>query len=561
MTRRTANGILRGILTIGVAFSLTAVDAQTPFTFRRPKDGTTVREKQRIEIPRASIKPGGFVALYLNNKFQVAIPPEDEEEGSNKPFTYFWDTKGTNVPDGEHVLRAILFEPSAAGDGGSVTETGRTEIRVTVANKIKDGPSSLRLRYRYREGDILEYSRNGKAAVVGGLTPNGKIGDEELGSVRSVLRLSIEDSRFNNAYQDTTYLIRNKLTALSILEGGQEQTFDPVQLSQSMYQEVVTTGRVKYETGERAGADEFTSLGLPVNNTIELPVLPELEVTVNGPSWRTPDQRIDIPGLSPAQQPKVTLENKLVGLEYENGRRTARIRQTFKGPLKEKLIFFGPADVRNPVVEFERDIYLAYESGQLVKMKRSLTISGTSTSPIGAPPTQNFTGGGSVGGGRAGGFTGPGAGGDLDFGGDKGAGTSFGGARGSSGRGGGAPSFGSPSGSSGRGGGAPQAGGGPGSGGRGGGFTAPGSGGRGGGAPQLGGGPGSGGRGGGAPQIGGGGGIGLGGVSGGDQQPHPVTLRSVTDTELLPTSLIGLGTARPAVKVVPTRTQPTNKKR
>src|SRR5207244_4112924 len=96
----------------------------------------TVREKLRIEIPRESIHAGGFVALYVDDTFAVALPPEEEEEGSAKvPFTYVWDTKGTGVTDGEHTLRAVLYEPSAGQQTG-VNEVARSEVRVTVANKI-----------------------------------------------------------------------------------------------------------------------------------------------------------------------------------------------------------------------------------------------------------------------------------------------------------------------------------------------------------------------------------------------------------------------------------------
>src|SRR5690348_14754916 len=73
-----------------------------PFTIRRPPDGATVREKVRVEIPRASIPPGGFVAVYVDGKFEVAVPPP--ENSSARDFSWVWDTKDMDVSDGEHTI-------------------------------------------------------------------------------------------------------------------------------------------------------------------------------------------------------------------------------------------------------------------------------------------------------------------------------------------------------------------------------------------------------------------------------------------------------------------------
>jgi hypothetical protein len=553
MTSRKATGLAVCALALGCFSSLSPAHAQAPFTIRRPKDGTTVREKLRIEIPSGSIHAGGFVALYIDDKFLIALPPEETEEGSaEKPFTYLWDTKGSGASDGEHTLRAVLYEPTAGASGTTigVNEVARSEVRVTVANKITDGPSALLLRYRYHEGDNLEYARDGKAVAVGALSESGKIGDEDLGAVKGTLRLAVEDTRFDSASQSSVYLVRNKLTSLSILNGAEEQVFEPSQLSNSMYQELLPDGRVQYETGDRTGTTEFTSLGLPVNNTLELPLLPTLEVSV-GSEWKTTNQRIDIPGLSPSKQPRVTLTNKLEDLEWEGGRRTAKIHQTYEGPLKEKEIQFGPVEVQSPQVKFSRDVYLAYDSGLLVRTIRTLTVEGRTTSPIGAPPAPptggGFQGGSPGFGGQGGqgmapgmsGFPGmsrPGLGQMGQRGKGAGFGGSFGGQAGSPPFGSGSPAFGggSPpfgSGSPAFGGGSPPFGGGS---------PAFGSGQ---GRPGLPGLPG----GGGSPAFNGGptGGLsGYPGAGGAEATPHKITLRSSTDTDLLNSSLIGGGVDR-----------------
>src|ERR1041385_8954054 len=146
MTGRKAIGLAVCALALGCFSNLSSAHAQgqAPFTIRRPSDGATVREKQQIVFPPKSVKPGGFVAFYLDGKFYVAVAPDDVDEGGgDNPFTFVWDTKGTGISDGEHTLRAVLYEPAGGANGVAVTEAGHSEVRLTVANKIKDGPESL----------------------------------------------------------------------------------------------------------------------------------------------------------------------------------------------------------------------------------------------------------------------------------------------------------------------------------------------------------------------------------------------------------------------------------
>src|SRR3954452_19910817 len=98
MTNRRLTGLALCALALGCFSSLSPAHAQAPFTIRRPKDGTTVREKLRVEIPPKSIHAGGFVAMYVDDQFVVALPPEDQEEGNaDRPFTFIWDTKALGV--------------------------------------------------------------------------------------------------------------------------------------------------------------------------------------------------------------------------------------------------------------------------------------------------------------------------------------------------------------------------------------------------------------------------------------------------------------------------------
>lgn len=368
---------------IGSLNSAHAQGSQAPFTIRRPPDGAVVKEKQRIEIPRASVAQGSVVAFFVDDKFVVALAAPDltDPKAPKGPFTWIWDTKtsgidGGLIPDGEHIIRAELFVPAGGESSGAMNKSATSEVKVRVANKISDSGNALYLRYKFRDGENLLYSRDGKALVVSALSGLEATDDMELASAVGKLQLGIED------VQPDVSLVRNKLTSLTINQNGQETSLAPQQLSASMYQELDRLGHIRYETGTSTGLAEFTALGLPVNNTLELPLLPTNRVAV-GDTWTTPNQRLDIPGLPPADQPRVTLTNKLDGLEWEGGYPTAKIHQTFKGGTKD--LMFGSIDVSSPSVEFDRVIYVAYKAGRLVKTVRTLTIAGRTTTQLGSP--------------------------------------------------------------------------------------------------------------------------------------------------------------------------------
>jgi hypothetical protein len=392
MSIRTFLSVAACAVAISLAASLSAQQGSSPFTIRRPPDGSTVREKVRIEIPRASIQPGGFVAFYIDDKFQVAVAPE---EATNKPFVFFWDTKATKAADGEHTIRAVLFQPTgnSVGDGMQVSEAATSEVKLLVANKVKGGPTSVQLRYNYREGENMEYVRQSTTKIYMGDDKIQEVATErELDSVKAQILLGIEDSR----PAEDVALVRNKLTKLAVLQSGQETRFDPQQLSASMYQELNAQGKVLYETGTTVGLTEFLAQGLPVNNTLELPLLPATAKTV-GQTWNLPGQRLDIPGLPPALQPRVTLSNKFEGLEWEGGYPTVKIRQTADDITLPKLTY-GNINIEQAKIQFERIIYVAYKSGTLVKTERRLTITGRTFDQIGQPSAGSAMAGGMMGG-------------------------------------------------------------------------------------------------------------------------------------------------------------------
>jgi hypothetical protein len=384
-----------------------------------------VREKVRVEIPRQSIKPGGFVAIYIDDKFDIALSP-DTPETSTKPFVFVWDTKADDVADGPHNIRALLYNP-AEGDNVAVTEGGDSSVNITVANKIKNGPSDLRLRYKFREGQSLDYTQDGKAVIVGGISENGASDDQELATTLAKQQFAVQDVGADVS------LVRNRTTSMKVTEGGQEYTLGTTDMASSIYQEVDPLGAVHYEDGSNAEIAQFNQLGISVSSTLELPELPREAVTV-GSEWIIGGQRIPLPGSEPGKEPKVTLKNKLVDLEWQNGYPTAKIHQTYTGALSQASVQVAGIEITTPTVTFERDIYVAYNSGKLVRSTSNLSVAGMTTSlpstpAAGAPGMQGggmpgMMGGGGKFGGMMGGAPGgaPGMPGGGRFGGMQGGG-------------------------------------------------------------------------------------------------------------------------------------------
>jgi len=130
-----------------------AANAQKPLEVQEPKEGATVREKVRIAVPRESIPPNGFVAVYIDGRFKVALAPPSEEElqeqkdkklKQDTAVVYTWDTKAPlvlvqqssaaredRVPaDGPHVVEIRSYK----GDGA---EAETVQVQVNLKNQIE----------------------------------------------------------------------------------------------------------------------------------------------------------------------------------------------------------------------------------------------------------------------------------------------------------------------------------------------------------------------------------------------------------------------------------------
>src|SRR2546427_7446254 len=94
-----------GLVAIAAPLAVRAgAQNDAPFTIRRPPDGSTVREKVKVEIPLASIPEGGYVAFSIDGKFRIALTPTPEQRDHMKPgdpYVFMWDSKApVKIPGG-----------------------------------------------------------------------------------------------------------------------------------------------------------------------------------------------------------------------------------------------------------------------------------------------------------------------------------------------------------------------------------------------------------------------------------------------------------------------------
>jgi len=418
-----------GAAALALVPGLATAQNEAPFTIRYPPDGATVREKVHIQVPLASIPENGYVQISINGKFRAAITPTTEQRAEIRKaattktplkgastFEFVWDTKAPEkslfsdkeiVPsDGPAEISARLYVNNA-GTAGGATLKQTSSVRVTVANKITANPGPISLRYKFVDGSLRTYARTGSTVLVAGVSQGaGSSGDQELLGQSSKLEISVDD-----IYADGQAILRNRLMQMTVRQSGQLSIYSDNDLPGSLYEQVSPLGRVTYQN-RSLSFDAFTSQGLPVSGTIDLPILPTAPVRV-GDTWHTKNVPLAIPSMMPECQvqvtgsgnintfaeaymagtaeellgtfvvmkkPTVTISSKLEGLEWEGGYPTAHIVETFdgsSGPTMDGIIF-GNTFIETPKINYRRDIYVAFKSGVLVKMVQKLEVSGRS---------------------------------------------------------------------------------------------------------------------------------------------------------------------------------------
>lgn len=374
-----------GFAVLGTA--AVALAQGTPFNILRPAEGAIVRERVRIEVPRASIPQGGFVGIYINGRFQTSLSPRQDDKEAR--LRYIWDTKvplvdpstgkSESIGDGEHTITVVLYDP----EGKAID---RAEVRVQVANRegIALPATGTRLQYRFRLGENVNYKQHDEVILLAGQT-----GAEITGGVTGEQVAYEADTFFNLFAYDVrgdTFIVRQRANKQQVLAYNQPVYTLGEEMFRAVLQFVSPLGNVTYQNVETAN-DPY------VFRVMVLPILPELRVKP-GDTWSS-WAHILLPDMPVERARKVLAQNKLEGVEWEGGYPTVRVTQTYEGTLSGTLEFSNYA-LENPKVKMNRTLWFAFNAGRLVRSQTTIEIEGQV--PTGVQPARLAGMGGMMGG-------------------------------------------------------------------------------------------------------------------------------------------------------------------
>jgi hypothetical protein len=323
----------------------------------RPREGATVREIVKVEVPASSIPSNGFAALYIDGQFRVAQAPP---VNSRKPIVFRWDTKAVlqdtslkesqrTVADGEHAIEVRSYTPD-----GRMAERAAVNVRVANHLPIRAG-QPIYLAYKFRLGDATKYAYRYDLKATANQNSSSSapsqvpdISYQEFTKVTSF----VEDVDAGKAF-----MRERRASPITISFGDVPQAV-PVDES-SRYFEISPNGHTDLSTAMTR------EKRFPFYNQM---LLPARSVRV-GQSWRG---IIKIWGGAFAEGGLVfPCTNTLESIEWEHGVPTARIKCVYQGKAKLNNPYAG---IQNGLIEVKGTsiINLAPDSGKIVRAVHDL---------------------------------------------------------------------------------------------------------------------------------------------------------------------------------------------
>jgi hypothetical protein len=306
--------------------------ASSPLTLLTPRDGSVVRETVRLSIPRASVPPDGFVAVYINGRFRVALaaPPAEGERAARAPVTYDWDTKApltldTTVQESERFVKdgPQVIEVRSYRSDGTIAET--VKAQVVLQNRIEANTTQpVLLSYAQPTsavGRTYELEHTVDVDANPGETAPRRAGVSSAGSGRlthvetSTNLVSLED--VENA-SGTAFWRERRESPLTVAVNGLKQIvrFE----TSSRYFSLTRQGlAIVSRQMEREQRD-------PLINPIDLPGRPvRLNETFNT------NVRINLGAYIPGSLRVSGIEARLEAMEWQHGEPCVRIKMNYLG--------------------------------------------------------------------------------------------------------------------------------------------------------------------------------------------------------------------------------------
>jgi hypothetical protein len=404
--------------------------AQAPFTIVRPVDNARVREDVRVLLPKGSIPPGGYVGIFLNDRFVEALVPPVR----GQYHEYILNTKARGLPDGPAKLEMVLYVDYQ--DQPRIAD--RSSVNITIGNQanIPIPEGGIRLRYNWRPGTQLVYGVMQRMVVSTISEAQNQLGGRaaEFPTEFEKIRLSYG---VENAYGDGDGLVRlqplplmNKNYAVLTVAGDSEpkRYFD--YMMAPIYMRVSNTGRERWATippfvpmegtvGEVSRLDLYAAFPLP--SLPERPVRP-------GSTWASRFQMgsLDLENIYDLSSVTATMpaRGEFVRTEWEMGHPCARIQNTISvGVSSEqgrRLAAMGATFAEDSKFTIDETIWFALDRRQVIKIVRNFTIDHRADGVGAAGAAMGGPAGGPAGGpSPSGGPFGPGGGGRAMGGDDR----------------------------------------------------------------------------------------------------------------------------------------------
>jgi hypothetical protein len=371
------------VISLGVA---SLILAQAPFTIVRPAEGSKVREKVRVTIPKNSIPDGGYIGVFVGGKFLEATVP-DEPDPKSKYLEYILDTKGRGLPDGKTTIELVLYVDYSSGP--RIMDRSAVDVNITNSTSIKVPDEGFRLRYKFPRGTELTYSVDIRTAVSTQTEVENKSGGKpgELPLEPQHLRVIYG---FDNVYSNGDSLLRMQIVPapgkdsvfLSTINHPEGKKFMDYEML-SLYMRVNALGREIFGSAPAYVPMESTVGEASVTNLMTcypLPVLPRKAVRP-GDRWPSKFQTsaLDLNGIY--EQNRLTrlgdAAGEFLGIEWEMGYPCAKIRNVidvgYKTKEGTKLQSSGASFSDSKLTE-EEIIWFALDRGVIVKMIQNTTM-------------------------------------------------------------------------------------------------------------------------------------------------------------------------------------------
>jgi len=170
--------------------------AQVPFRVLRPRNGATVREIVRIQVPRAAVGEAAYLSIFIDDRFRVGVE-KPGTPATSKPqrrgdleftpstITFLWDTKEPDpsplirndaerlAKDGPHTIEVV-----ALGSKGKIIGSQRITVNLANQSGLVAPASGIPLDYKFSVGDLVRYRQHTEVEYVGdrqeGSTTSGR---------------------------------------------------------------------------------------------------------------------------------------------------------------------------------------------------------------------------------------------------------------------------------------------------------------------------------------------------------------------------------------------------